>query len=181
MVPKKYLTLPDPDAIPSKQSMAQDLSDDSAEPLDHYLLFNEEFRLREIIRQLRQTASDSDKEKLLLHDLVEQLVAAMLRFLEMQSELSGKQMQRSSLDGLVEVRMKTAEFDAWEDAWGSEYRGDALNNLEKKLFSLSTNTPRTNSGAKESSSMSRLIPVVQASGAGKSRLADMYQTICLLS
>ena len=79
-----------------------------------------------------------------------------------------------------EGRTKIPMFRGWEDAWGSQYRGDALNNLEQKLLSLSATAARADYG-QGISSMSRVIPIVQASGAGKSRLADMYQTIRLLS
>jgi hypothetical protein len=165
--------------ILAKRPIAQDLSNDSAaETLrsDHYLLLNKEFRLPEIIGQLMQTAPSSDEENGLLSDLVEQFAAAMLRFLEMQGGLT----KPSSSEESVEVRMKTVMFEGWEDAWGSQYRGDALKNLEKKLLSLSTTAARTDPGM-EFVSVSRLIPIVQASGAGKSRLADMYQTIRLLN
>ena len=62
----------------------------------------------------------------------------------------------------------------WRNAWTSEFRGHVLESLELKL---DLNVQAVwNDGDREI--MSRIIPVVQASGTGKSRLAEEY-TLCL--
>lgn len=163
--------------IIARPSMTEQLSNDSAartSESDDLLLLNKKFRLADIVGQLIETAPGSDKENGSLTDFVEQFTAAMLRFLEMQGGLT------TALSNEEEVRMKTPRFEGWEDAWGSQYRGDALKNLENKLLSLSMTAPR-NDSSRGFRSMSRLIPIVQGSGAGKSRLADMYRTIHLLT
>ena len=85
-------------------------------------------------------------------------------------------------------RLKS-QFDEnlWENAWAGHYRGDALFHLETKL-QLNVNAiidPRTKNRTKSRTTdrrtdrtrdrtMSRIIPIVQSSGTGKSRLAEEY-------
>jgi hypothetical protein len=58
----------------------------------------------------------------------------------------------------------------WQDAWNRPFSGGALNALETKL-QLNAHAIRTDSKKRD---MSRIIPVVQASGTGKSRLSEEY-------
>jgi len=57
----------------------------------------------------------------------------------------------------------------WEDAWVEQYRGNALFHLETKL---QLNVHALGLADDITSSMSRIIPIVQSSGTGKSRLAE---------
>jgi len=61
------------------------------------------------------------------------------------------------------------EHSEWFLAWGDEFRGSALENLEVKLR---LNVKALQSWRKEKIGMSRIIPIVQSSGTGKSRLAE---------
>ena len=65
------------------------------------------------------------------------------------------------------------EHSEWFLAWEDEFRGSALENLEVKL-SLNVQALRTE--RKDKINMSRIIPIVQSSGTGKSRLAEQYAT-----
>ena len=56
----------------------------------------------------------------------------------------------------------------WDKAWATEFRGDVLKRLEYKLHLNSCAVATT----PEKLRMSRIIPLVQASGTGKSRLAE---------
>jgi hypothetical protein len=64
----------------------------------------------------------------------------------------------------------------WQQAWNQPFRGRALNALETKL-QLNAHAIRTDSNKVH---MSRIIPVVQASGTGKSRLAEEYGSVLTL-
>ena len=65
------------------------------------------------------------------------------------------------------------EYSEWFLAWKDEFRGSALENLEVKL-SLNVQALRT--AHEDKIDMSRIIPIVQSSGTGKSRLAEQYAT-----
>ena len=65
------------------------------------------------------------------------------------------------------------EHSEWFLAWEDEFRGSALENLEVKL-SLNVQVLRT--ARNDKIGMSRIIPIVQSSGTGKSRLAEQYAT-----
>jgi hypothetical protein len=54
----------------------------------------------------------------------------------------------------------------------AEYRGDALEDLKLKLQSLCDEVKSV--AREEGRTLSRLVPVVRSSGAGKSRLADEF-------
>jgi hypothetical protein len=60
--------------------------------------------------------------------------------------------------------------DIWQKAWNQPFRGGALHALETKL-QLNADAIRSVPNKK---GMSRIIPVVQASGTGKSRLSEEY-------
>ena len=62
------------------------------------------------------------------------------------------------------------DSEDWQQAWNQPFRGRALNALETKL-QLNANAIRMD---RKKADMSRIIPVVQASGTGKSRLAEEY-------
>jgi len=61
-------------------------------------------------------------------------------------------------------------WGGWQDAWKQPFKGQALAALETKL-QLNAHAIRTDLKKEQ---MSRIIPVVQASGTGKSRLAEEY-------
>jgi hypothetical protein len=58
---------------------------------------------------------------------------------------------------------------AWERAWSEPFRGTALDSLETKL---ARNLQALNEREKGKVGMSRIVPIVQSSGTGKSRLAE---------
>ena len=58
----------------------------------------------------------------------------------------------------------------WRDAWNQPFRGRALVALENKLL-LNAHAIKSDRNKEQ---MSRIIPVVQSSGTGKSRLAEEY-------
>jgi hypothetical protein len=72
----------------------------------------------------------------------------------------------------AEPQERSAEFQAWKEAWMAEYRGDALEDLKFKLQSLCDQVKSVT--REEGRTLSRLVPIVQSSGAGKSRLADEF-------
>ena len=61
-------------------------------------------------------------------------------------------------------------YEIWQKAWDQPFRGRALHALETKL-QLNADAIRKEPTKK---GMSRIIPVVQASGTGKSRLSEEY-------
>jgi hypothetical protein len=65
------------------------------------------------------------------------------------------------------------EHSEWFLAWEDEFRGSALENLEVKLR---LNVEALQSAREDKIGMSRIIPIVQSSGTGKSRLAEQYVT-----
>ena len=70
------------------------------------------------------------------------------------------------------------EHAEWFFAWEDEFRGSALENLELKLR---LNVEALQTTCKDKIGMSRIIPIVQSSGTGKSRLAEQYATNTTLS
>jgi len=63
-------------------------------------------------------------------------------------------------------------YDIWQKAWNQPFRGGALHALETKL-QLNAEAIRESPDC-DKRDMSRIIPVVQASGTGKSRLSEEY-------
>ena len=72
-----------------------------------------------------------------------------------------------------DLTTQAIQYTEWFLAWEDEFRGSALENLEVKL-SLNVQALRT--GRNDKTTMSRIIPIVQSSGTGKSRLAEQYTT-----
>ena len=68
------------------------------------------------------------------------------------------------------------DSEDWQQAWNQPFRGGALNALETKL-QLNANAIRTD---RKKADMSRIIPVVQASGTGKSRLSEEFGSFLTL-
>ena len=62
------------------------------------------------------------------------------------------------------------DLQEWQNAWNQPFRGRSLHALETKL-QLNAHAIRNNDKKEQ---MSRIIPVVQASGTGKSRLSEEY-------
>jgi len=77
--------------------------------------------------------------------------------------VQGDCMQERIDDGLLNT-------EAWQNAWNQEFRGKSLLALQTKLQLHAEAIKTGGTRAK----MSRIIPVVQASGTGKSRLAEEY-------
>ena len=72
--------------------------------------------------------------------------------------------------GRQQEDISTIHGSEWYSAWTTEFHGDVLKRLELKLH-LNCEAVTSDNGKM---SMSRIIPVVQASGTGKSRLAEEY-------
>ena len=101
-----------------------------------------------------------------LRDLKDDEEAAeKLASLSLQSRRSvhGMNLQEAMDGGLIASQQ-------WEDAWNQPFRGQALAALETKL-QLNADAICNDHKKKQ---MSRIIPVVQASGTGKSRMAEEY-------
>lgn len=64
--------------------------------------------------------------------------------------------------------MSAIPLGEWDAAWDTEFRGDVLKRLELKLH-LNVEAVTNDNNKRD---MSRIIPVVQSSGTGKSRLAQ---------
>ena len=154
--------------LPSKRvqvgiSRSESETSSTASPSTGCLLFSRHFELDEHLDIL--LASEGDERTSASRDFCERLVKVMIRWLENVSGVSVKNLDRPD-EEILSDRTKRRTFDGWQDAWATEYRGNALLHLENKLRQLSLDV--------KDHSVSRLIPVVQASGAGKSRLAEMY-------
>lgn len=75
--------------------------------------------------------------------------------------------------GLNQQDATTQDIESreWLLAWKEEFRGSALENLEVKL---NLNVQALQTVRRDKLQMSRIIPIVQSSGTGKSRLAEQY-------
>jgi hypothetical protein len=159
--------------LPSKR-IETDMSDSenempsTASPFTECLLFSPEFGLDQHL-DILLTSADDERTRA-VSDFCQVLLQVMIRWLANVSSVSVQRLPRSSEQDSFPEQTTRTSFPGWEYAWAADYRGNALINLEKKLEQLSLDVIQNN----ESVSISRLIPVVQASGAGKSRLADMY-------
>ena len=91
---------------------------------------------------------------------------------DLKRSLSGRQIV-SGGQNQQDITSQDIEHSEWFLAWEDEFRGSALENLEVKL-SLNVQALRT--ASKDKIGMSRIIPIVQSSGTGKSRLAEQYAT-----
>jgi len=135
----------------------------TASPISRCLLLSSQFELEKHLDIL--LASEGHALIHALRDFSERLCNVMIRWLENLSGVPVKNLDQPEEQTLSD-RTKRQTFDGWQDAWATDYRGNALRHLENKLTQLSLDV--------RNQSVSRLIPVVQASGAGKSRLAEMY-------
>ena len=93
-----------------------------------------------------------------------------LRLLASKEQVARRPVFPPSLQGRLQPQenMSTIPVEEWDAAWNTEFRGHVLKRLELKLH-LNVQAI-TNDQNKHQ--MSRIIPVVQASGTGKSRLAE---------
>jgi hypothetical protein len=119
-----------------------------------------------------------------LEEIVSSLMACMKEFLSALSLIEISHMQqsdspRSASPPIVGSQNSqdavTPEFDEWLGAWKVPYHGPALRYLETKLqlnvrAARGIGVPVSETDNKRS--MSRIIPLVQSSGTGKSRLAE---------
>jgi len=151
--------------FPSKRiHISSSLSETSTpSPISRCLLLSSQFELEKHLDIL--LASEGHALIHALRDFSERLCNVMIRWLENLSGVPVKNLDQPEEQTLSD-RTKRQTFDGWQDAWATDYRGNALRHLENKLTQLSLDV--------RNQSVSRLIPVVQASGAGKSRLAEMY-------
>ena len=151
--------------FPSKRiHISSSLSETSTpSPISRCLLLSSQFELEKHLDIL--LASEGDALIHALPDFSERLYDVMIRWLETLSGIPVKNLNQPEEPTLL---TKEQTFAGWQDAWATDYRGNALRYLESKLTQLSLDT------RSQYQSVSRLIPVVQASGAGKSRLAEMY-------
>jgi hypothetical protein len=115
----------------------------------------EDFRLIEISQELlpcmRRHVTDLKVEEM------------TRRFKELHVPVHGMNSQEG-LDGDL------LPWKEWQDAWNQPFQGEALAALTTKL-QLNAQAIRTDPKKEQ---MSRIIPVVQASGTGKSRLSEEY-------
>jgi hypothetical protein len=77
-------------------------------------------------------------------------------------------------DNVSEGQIGLYTSDDWVAAWKHPYKGDALSHLEQKLR-LNIESMRNN--IQNRIGMSRIIPIVQSSGTGKSRLAEEFNPL----
>src|SRR5439155_803620 len=106
---------------------------------------------RELLSCMRQYLSDIKNKE----DLARQAAQSLSTVgMNMQEKLDG---------GLLDLQ-------EWQNAWNHPFRGRALHALETKL-QLNAHAIRNDD---KKAQMSRIIPVVQASGTGKSRLSEEY-------
>ena len=143
------------------------------------------FKIREFNYSLNEKVASVEVTKdSRLKEIVSSLMACMKEFLSALSLIEVSRMQesgspRSASPPIVGSQNSqdatTAEFDAWLSAWKVPYHGSALRNLETKL-QLNVRAVRgigVRALERENKrSMSRIIPLVQSSGTGKSRLAE---------
>ena len=152
--------------FPSKRihiDMSHSDTSSTASPISRCLLLSSQFELEKHLDIL--LASEGHALIQALRDFSERLYNVMIRWLENFSGVPVKTLGQPEEQTLSD-RTKRPTFDGWQYAWATDYRGNALHHLESKLTQLSLDV--------RNQSVSRLIPVVQASGAGKSRLAEMY-------
>ena len=168
----------DPLEKPSSQSPQFEIfSKSSVRPLLHSLL--EGSRTSRHIIDDRDFAQKCNEIKdAILSDLLE-----YLRRLSIDEATAKPQSQRSSKRSTPEGEVVTGhqnqqdaisqaiQHSEWFGAWEDKFRGSALENLEVKL-SLNVQALRTSRDDKIG--MSRIVPIVQSSGTGKSRLAEQY-------
>ena len=88
--------------------------------------------------------------------------------------------------GLQDTVKSDLQVADWQDAWNQPFRGNSLNLLKRKL-ALNVDAlqrapkPLPEMDVISKLDMSRIIPIVQSSGTGKSRLAEEYSfLVCCL-
>ena len=93
-----------------------------------------------------------------------------LRLLASKEQIACQPEFPPSLQGQLrpQENMNTILLEEWDAAWDTEFRGHVLKRLELKLH-LNVQAVTNDENKRY---MSRIIPVVQASGTGKSRLAE---------
>ena len=149
----------------SQTSMFQDLTDRIAKFLNDY--------------------SDNNIDQIELKTRIDEIVGHLLYCME--EHLSGlvsqqgleKETSPAWMIGLQDTVRSDLQVADWQDAWNQPFRGDSLNLLKRKL-ALNVNAlqrapkPLPEMGVISKLDMSRIIPIVQSSGTGKSRLAEEY-------
>jgi len=146
-----------PSLVPTSQvpSLVQNLLQDidkgdvPTSEIDHRI-----FGISEgLLACMRQYLEDLKNEETLVQS-TEQSLTLAVRGMNMQEALDGDLLDPKD----------------WQQAWNQPFRGQALDALETKL-QLEADAIRTDY---KKAQMSRIIPVVQASGTGKSRLSEEY-------
>jgi hypothetical protein len=120
----------------------------------------------------------------ILKDLMEYLERFSISEANARSQKQGDLKHSPSGHGIVfggqnqqDGTSQDIEHSEWFLAWEDEFRGSALENLEVKL---TLNVQALQTSHKDKIEMSRIIPIVQSSGTGKSRLAEQYVTNSML-
>jgi hypothetical protein len=101
-------------------------------------------------------------------DIVVQFFARFLAELNSLPKLPVTESLSGRMGRRTQGNVYTFPLEVWEEAWQSPFHGDVLKRLELKLHSNSVMVVTE----AEKEYMSRIIPVVQSSGTGKSRLAE---------
>jgi len=104
-----------------------------------------------------------------------QLLLCMRQYLDLKLARSTEPLLTSAVRGMnIQEALDGDLLDSkdWQQAWNQPFRGQALDALEMKL-QLNADAIRTDH---KKADMSRIIPVVQASGTGKSRLSEEYSS-----
>ena len=113
-----------------------------------------------------RNASESEHQSKIT-SVAEQFWKEWMAFLWIHAKQENK--QPAKLDDWAE---SSFEFDAWQNAWEVQFRGDSLSLLQRKLQVHMQMLRQLENSNKGNTSVSRVIPIVQGSGAGKSRLAE---------
>lgn len=101
-------------------------------------------------------------------DIVAEFFAKFVTELNSLPKLPATKSLSGSTGRRTQEDIYTFTREVWEEAWHSPFHGDVLKRLELKLHN---NSDMVVTEAKKEY-MSRIIPVVQSSGTGKSRLAE---------
>jgi hypothetical protein len=131
--------------------------------------------VKSILQDCDEGKAPTQIEEFRLNQISRELFLCMHRYLKDQKDIELDETSRS-LAGL-HIHGNSQEsldgdfpWEEWQNAWNQPFQGQALAALETKL-QLNAQAIRTDETKFE---MSRIIPVVQGSGTGKSRLAEEY-------
>jgi hypothetical protein len=143
------------------------------------------FQLPELVKALHQNISDrggippedDSATNQLVSSLSEELLRCMRKYLDDRQNSEERAARAKSSRSLTSSNQEgldvgVIESGYWQSAWKTPFLGRSLSALETKL-QLNADAIRT-ADDRSKKQMSRIIPVVQASGTGKSRLSEEY-------